>query len=148
MKTCFKCGESKPLSEFYDHPRMRDGKLNKCVECTKLDVCKHRAANLDRIHAYDRTRSSLPHRKAARRNYTKMFRLKFPQKSRAYSLVQRAVASKRIDRRPCDECGALKSEAHHTDYSRPLDVKWLCAKCHHAKHRKHDYAALVQLPHQ
>ena len=37
-KTCFKCGRELPLSSFYKHPRMGDGHLNKCKDCTKKDV--------------------------------------------------------------------------------------------------------------
>lgn len=31
---------------------------------------------------------------------------------------------------PCELCGVVPVEAHHEDYSRPLDVQWLCRPHH------------------
>lgn len=41
MKKCFKCNKIKLLSDFYKHPKMSDGHLNKCKYCTKKDTKKH-----------------------------------------------------------------------------------------------------------
>jgi len=35
MKKCIRCGIDKELNDFYAHPKMRDGHLNKCKECCK-----------------------------------------------------------------------------------------------------------------
>ena len=37
-KICFKCGVEKDLDDFYKHPQMGDGHLNKCKECNKNDT--------------------------------------------------------------------------------------------------------------
>ena len=50
MKSCFKCGAEKPLTDFYTHSRMKDGHLNKCKSCTKRDVSLNNPDN-----PYDRT---------------------------------------------------------------------------------------------
>lgn len=42
MKKCFKCSLEKPLDDFYKHPRMPDGHVNKCILCNKDDVKNRR----------------------------------------------------------------------------------------------------------
>jgi hypothetical protein len=63
--------------------------------------------------------------------------------SRAHRLVQAAIAVGRLVRPAiCESCGrpprsqyrANVLHAHHDDYSKPLDVRWLCSPCHKAHH--------------
>ena len=67
-----------------------------------------------------------------------------PERCRAYKAVQYAVKVGKLVRQPCTECGISGEskdgrsfvQAHHEDYSKPLDVVWLCFKCHDAHHKK------------
>jgi hypothetical protein len=36
--------------------------------------------------------------------------------------------------KPCEDCGSEKVEKHHADYSKPIDVTWLCRRCHYKRH--------------
>lgn len=129
-KNCFRCGVLKPLDAFYKHPEMADGTLNKCKSCTKIDVRAHYQNNRKRFSDYDTRREQTPERKKAKRINLSRYRAKNRLVVRAYSATARAVRSGRIKRMPCIVCGGLKAEAHHHDYSRPLDVTWLCFKHH------------------
>jgi hypothetical protein len=136
VKTCFKCQLQKSLDAFYRHSMMKDGHLNKCIECTKKDVAEHRAENLEKVRQYDRDRSSLPHRAELRKRVgTEWLRLN-SVKRRAQLTVQSAVKRKEMSRPEyCSFCGdAGMIEAHHPDYSRPLMVEWLCVPCHRQAH--------------
>lgn len=57
---------------------------------------------------------------------------KYPERDAARKLVAKAIRSGILIRLPCevDTCGDSKSESHHEDYSKPLEVKWLC-RSHH-----------------
>lgn len=52
----------------------------------------------------------------------------------AYSELQKAINSGKVKQRPCEVCGSINSVAHHEDYSKPLDVWWLCRKHHKMRH--------------
>lgn len=61
---------------------------------------------------------------------------RWPDKVRARKLVYEAIRRGELERQPCEECGATEGvQAHHEDYSRPLDVTWLCGECHRDLHR-------------
>lgn len=126
-KECFKCTKVLPITCFYKHARMADGRLNKCKECTKKDVLEHRLANLDKIRAYDRERGN---RQA--RGYIKTYRMTFPNKYKAKNMVNNAIRDNKLFREPCETCGNEETHAHHDDYLKPLNVRWLCA-AHHSQ---------------
>ena len=136
MKTCFKCNETKPFSDFYKHSAMTDGHLNKCKSCTKSDVNKHRSENIEKIRAYDRERAKHPDRIQSNINQTKMWRSQDKRRAYAHSQVSQAIKNGKLIKIPCEKCGCEKSLAHHEDYDKPLDVVWLCQPCHKQRHKE------------
>ncbi len=146
MKTCFKCGDRKPLSDFYRHKMMADGRLGKCKDCTKRDVSLHRQRNIESIREYDRQRSSQPHRIELRRRVSEAWRKTYPERNRAHQRARRAV-KRGIIAKP-ESCGRCSSpiarlQMHHPDYSQPLLVEWLCKPCHAVADRERREAEKV-----
>ncbi len=133
-KVCFKCGIKKPLEDFYKHSMMGDGRLGKCKECTKRDVAEHRAANIDRIRAYDKERAKLPHRKENASSVTSKWRQADRRRMKCHNAVTRAVRAGLLRKHPCSRCDAPKALAHHESYDHALDVVWLCQPCHKKRH--------------
>lgn len=149
-KECFKCLIIKPISEFYKQAAMSDGHLNKCKECTKNDVKKHRIDNIEKVREYDRNRPNKHERvlenKQRLQNDPIAYKAMIDKKNEwckrnkhkrnAQNKLARAVLKGVVIRKfECEKCtGTIKVEAHHEDYEKPLDVIWLCSKCHHERH--------------
>lgn len=134
MKVCFKCHIEKEVSEFYRHPQMADGLLSKCKECTKKDVREYAEKNAKKVRAYMARRESNPRRKAKRIEYQRKSRELNPAKYKARLWVNNALRHGKLKRLPCEKCGNKKSEAHHEDYSKPKEIKWLCFRHHREAH--------------
>jgi len=129
-KLCFKCKTIRPLEAFYKHKQMADGHLNKCKDCAKRDVKNHRLANIERIRKYDRDRGN-----RQSRSYHVEYRNKYPNKYRAQTMTANAVRDEKLFREPCGICGTTERvHAHHDDYLKPLNVRWLCAAHHRQWH--------------
>ncbi|MDE2102295.1 MAG: hypothetical protein KGL39_33930 [Patescibacteria group bacterium] len=58
---------------------------------------------------------------------------KNPEKYTAGFAVMHALKTGKLKRLPCEICGK-KAQAHHPDYKRHLEVKWLCFKHHRQEH--------------
>jgi hypothetical protein len=130
MKKCFKCNETKPLSEFYKHKQMGDGHLNKCKVCARADTNKQRnEVKPEYYRAYDRARATSEKRRAWRLKRQRADRAADPLANTARRKVAYAVRAGKLTKQPC-WCSELKVEAHHPDYNEPLNVIWLCNKHH------------------
>jgi hypothetical protein len=148
MKCCIKCGEMKSIQDFYCHPRMADGHLNKCKTCVLAYVHRHRLENIDRIREYDRQRGHSQKNKNRVREYYRKNKEKMLAHSKkwarehkleraAHIITGNAIRYGRLKRQPCRGCGSEERvHAHHEDYTRPLDVTWLCQGCHGKRHRE------------
>ena len=135
-KSCFKCNTVKPLEDFYKHPQMLDGHVNKCKECNKNDVTANRNKNIEKVRAYDRTRGKIPERIKTVTEITRAWRAEDSRRALAHSSVARAIRRGELLRQPCCRCGAEKTVAHHEDYDKPLEVVWLCQPCHKQRHKE------------
>lgn len=65
--------------------------------------------------------------------YKKRSVARYPERNRARRKVRDHIRAGRLNRQPCEVCGTPNAHAHHDDYSRPLDVRWLCRQ-HHREH--------------
>ena len=88
----------------------KPGVANKIRESAR----KSRERRLDQVREYDRKRGF-----------------------RVYDLTKVRVRAKAqvLDPQPCEVCGE-SAQRHHDDYSKPLEVRWLCTRHHGEVHRK------------
>ncbi len=150
MKVCRTCSAEKPLTEFYKHSGMADGHLNKCNLCVKARIKKYRELNFEKIQAHDKLRNTEPHRVKARKEYlqTEAGRLsrkksidayhkRYPMTYAAHVITGNAIRDgKLFQASNCSVCDSTeKIEGHHDDYTKPLEIRWLCKKCHKEWHK-------------
>lgn len=102
----------------------------------KSRFCSHSCVSKHKHSLIDQTGSKNPNYKGplALSNYQhkKRWRLRNPEKAFAHDVFSAAIRAGKVTRMPCAVCGNPKTDGHHEDYSKPLDVVWLCRK-HHAQ---------------
>jgi hypothetical protein len=131
-KTCTKCKIERPPALFY--MRRGGGLVAQCKPCTLARQKARRDADREASRAYHRAYYAANRAKAMAR--INAYRESEPRKAQARAAVIRAVRSGAMVRLPCERCGSTPSHGHHDDYSRPLDVRWLCAQHHADYHRE------------
>ncbi len=136
---CPKCNSWKWTDAFYKDTRTANGLKSQCKKCHIECGVRTR----DRINTRRLRRESMRRRRTIDLDkYRKRGRLvaragpKNTPAKKAYSKLHTALRNGSIKKPPCcEDCTRrIKLTAHHEDYNKPLDVKWLCYECHGQRH--------------
>ena len=131
-KCCPRCKEVKAQSCFHRCRQAKDGFQLYCKRC-----------NIDNATSWTKARRKKNIDKARRsdREIKARHRKRYKDRARAREVVTLALKHNRLIPGPCAKkgCKADKTEAHHSDYSKPLDIIWFC-RPHHLEVHKEDSA--------
>lgn len=145
-KVCAECLLEKSISEFY---KDRGAPASKCKACHSKRAKERRRFKIENDPEWvekelARQRIKERKRRAAgickipskddRDEWARNHRTKHPLVVKARVAVNNAIKAGKLQRLPCAICESKKTEAHHDDYSKPLDVIWLCTKHHAERH--------------
>lgn len=155
MKVCQVCRVSKELEQFHADKRGSQGRSNRCRSCAseyakvyyslnkeqiKATSREYRGSNAGNIKRKIKEWLSTEGGKAKTAAVKKKHRQKYPDRHTARKLLRLAVKSGDVVRgEVCETPGCSSAaglEGHHVDYTRPLQVVWLCKPCHTAVHRR------------
>ena len=147
---CKTCGIDKDADSFYKNCR-------ECKVCKRERARLYREKNIDRIKAYDRNRPNAKERTQKQKEYKekmrkenpekfdkifhssrKRYRAKYHEKMVAHNKVNEALRTGKLERpTECSICHIkCIPQGHHSDYSKPLDVIWVCSSCHSKIHKE------------
>lgn len=145
---CRKCKSEKPEDEFYKNDKT-------CKPCRREMVRENRHSKIEYYREYDRRRFKDDPRvqernkryqnteagKASVAKSKKRWQEKNPVKRAVHVITGNAIRSGIISKCPCEVCGSVvRIHAHHDDYAKPLDVRWLCAAHHKQWHEENGEA--------
>jgi len=129
-KRCPTCKINKPIEQFNRNAHMPDGLAGQCRACRAA----HRSTPeyKAKAAAYLR-RWNAAHPGSRHRNYRDPDHSRDLARFNLRNWVRRGKIQK-PDR--CESCGAKspRLHGHHSDYSKPAEVKWLCPLCHAREH--------------
>lgn len=146
---CHGCQLTKPKAQFYvDRTKVR-GIGSRCAECSlaaSLAYKKQPAVRQRRNARSRELRQEDPEHRARKLASEARYSKANRAKTRAHVAVWAAIADGRLTKKPCEVCGAEEAQAHHDDYAKRFDVRWLCPLHHKAWHAEHGEGANADAP--
>lgn len=148
---CTRCGKVKPITSFSVRSAIKRGHRSSCKICDNEYYNVNHTSLLEKKRKYNKRPEVIARNKRLQDWYsahkTNNARKVKPHKwssLKYYPSVSAAVYRAKktgalIKPAACEHCEIVteKLQAHHDDYSKPLEVNWLCIKCHMEKHGKH-----------
>ena len=136
MKKCSRCKQEKLDSDFCKDRRTGSGLQGWCKTCHV--EYQQSPAGKESQRKRDKKHSQTLKGKATAIRKTRKRKERFPEKFKAVQAVRNAIQTGKLTRPlACPSCDVERFvEAHHEDYNKPLDVKWLCQDCHRILHRE------------
>ena len=135
QKQCDKCLQMKDLSAFY-RGNGKAGYRSPCKQCRKEREREYTRSHKEAISLKGK-KYRQKHREECRRQ-KRRYHQSHPERQQCKDAVQWAKKTGILMVGSCADCGMppedIAIQAHHTDYEKPLDVVWLCASCHQARH--------------
>jgi len=130
MKYCYKCGKTKEKEEFYKNKSKRDGLATECKCCDKkrkqTTSYKFKKAKTDKKYSLSLNGKKIKNK--ACKKWQQKNRFKYNAQ-----IIHNYYLKINNIKKPCNCSHCNKEEnldAHHFDYSKPLEVVWLCRQCH------------------
>lgn len=138
MKICKTCKKLKENTEFYRYKYSKDRLCYVCKKCRNEITRKWYYKNQEKykkLMVKWKKENPKKYKKTKRNSYIN-YRKKYPERVLVKIEFQKSLRKGIIKKYPCEVCGDTKSQGHHPDYSKPLEVIWLCQKHHSELHAK------------
>lgn len=141
MKMCSVCQRALDFTSFFKDRSKKDGHCSTCKVCSRKRADNWKEKNRDKVERYFKNyyaknkREKTCQEKQKRRLKDIETIKRYPERRKARQMVNNHIIAGKIKRMPCEVCGNEKSQGHHCDYSKPLEVIWLCYKHHKEWHR-------------
>lgn len=126
VKKCERCKQNLPPAAFNRDASRADGLRYVCRECQSEE----------RQQYWQRVQCGRPY--SERKERSERYKRSHRVQDLASHAVRNAVMRNKMEQaNACERCGAIGVlHGHHADYSKPLEVEWLCSLCHHREHRE------------
>jgi hypothetical protein len=150
-RVCSTCKVEKLLAEYPKHRGKPDGRDARCKACVAKRQRAHREKDEVKARMREHGRNYRERHRDKERARCLRYLAEHCKERDAYTAAQNRTIQGRartalrnavrdgqvVKPDACEDCGATGIiHGHHHDYTKPLDVEWLCTVCHGRRHRK------------